>query len=66
MLTNVYTPFTKLNELFQDAAASGALEASREMAARGQTISAQAIAATVQDWLDVVWPDDGVPTGRRR
>ena len=56
----------KLNELFQDAAASGAIEASREMAARGQTISAQAIAATVQDWLDVVWPDDGVPTGRRR
>ena len=38
----------KLDELFHDATAPGAMEASREMAALGQSISARAIAETVQ------------------
>ena len=53
----------KLDELFRNAAAPGAMEASRELSARGQSISARAIAETVQDWLDVVRPVLGLRAG---
>jgi hypothetical protein len=51
----------KLDELFRDSSAAGAVEASLEMTARGQSIAPRAIAETVQDWLDAVWPPQWSP-----